>query len=73
LTLHDPYITENNALTTDLVLTSSLSKIEKFDVVILAVGHDQFATIDPLKLLTDKGFGYDIKAYFDSHPRVYRL
>jgi UDP-N-acetyl-D-galactosamine dehydrogenase len=73
LTLYDPYITENNALTKALVLTSSLSKIEKFDVVILAVGHDQFATIDPLKLLTDKGFGYDIKAYFDSHPRVYRL
>ena len=73
LTLYDPYITENNALTTALVLTNSLSKTEKFDVVILAVGHDKFATINPLKLLTDRGFGYDIKAYFDSHPRIYRL
>ena len=73
LTLYDPYITENNPLTTTLTLASSLSKTEKFDVVILAVEHDQFATIDPLKLLTEKGFGYDIKAYFDTHPRIYRL
>ena len=73
LTLYDPFVTENNPLTTSLALTSSLSKAEKFDVIILAVGHDQFATIDPLKLLTDKGFGYDIKAYFDTHPRIYRL
>lgn len=73
LTLYDPYITENNPLTTTLTLASSLSKTEKFDVVILAVGHDQFATIDLLKLLTDEGFGYDIKAYFDAHPRIYRL
>lgn len=67
LTLYDPYITENNPLTTTLTLASSISKTEKFDVVILAVEHDQFATIDPLKLLTEKGFGYDIKAYFDTH------
>ena len=73
LTFYDPYITENNPLTTTLALASNLPKIEKFDVVILAVGHDQFATIDPLKLLTEKGFGYDIKAYFDTHPRIYRL
>lgn len=73
LTLYDPYIIENNPLTTTLTLASSLSKTEKFDVVILAVGHDQFATIDLLKLLTDEGFGYDIKAYFDAHPRIYRL
>ena len=73
LTLYDPYITENNPLTTTLTLASSLSKTEKFDVVILAVGHDQFATIDLLKLLTDEGFGYDIKAYFEAHPRIYRL
>jgi UDP-N-acetyl-D-galactosamine dehydrogenase len=73
LTLFDPYITKNNLLTTSLTLTRSLSKTEKFDVVILAVGHDQFTTIDPLKLLTEKGFGYDIKAYFDTHPRIYRL
>ena len=73
LTLYDPYIIENNPLTTTLTLASSLSETEKFDVVILAVGHDQFATIDLLKLLTDEGFGYDIKAYFDAHPRIYRL
>ena len=73
LTLYDPYIPENNPLKTTLTLASSLSKTEKFDVVILAVEHDQFATIDPLKLLTEKGFGYDIKAYFDAHPRIYRL
>tara|TARA_B100001057_G_scaffold477833_1_gene547533 strand:- start:861 stop:2111 length:1251 start_codon:yes stop_codon:yes gene_type:complete len=73
LALYDPYITENNPLTTTIALTSSIPKTEKFDVVILAVGHDQFATIEPIKLLTDKGFGYDIKAYFDTHPLIYRL
>lgn len=73
LDLYDPYITESNPLTTTIALTSSIPKTEKFDVLILAVGHDQFATIDPIKLLTDKGFGYDIKAYFDAHSRIYRL
>ena len=73
LTLYDPFVTENNPLTTALALTSSLPKAEKFDVVILAVGHLQFEKIDPLKFLTKKGFGYDIKAYFQSHPRIYRL
>ena len=73
LTLYDPYITENNPHTISLALTSNLPKEELFDVVILAVGHDQFATIDPLKFLTEKGFGYDIKAYFQPHPRIYRL
>ena len=73
LTLYDPFITENNPLTTALALASSLPKAEKFDVVILAVGHDKFVEIDPLKLLTERGFGYDIKAFFESHPRIYRL
>lgn len=73
LTLYDPYITENNPLTISLAVTSSLPKAELFDVVILAVGHHQFEKIDPLKFLTEKGFGYDIKAYFQSHPRIYRL
>ena len=73
LTLYDPFITENNPLTTALALASSLPKAEKFDVVILAVGHDKFVEIDPLKFLTERGFGYDIKAFFESHPRIYRL
>lgn len=73
LTLYDPYIIKDNPLEKALTLTRSLSKAEKFDIVILAVGHHQFKKIEPLKLLTDKGFGYDIKAYFQSHPRIYRL
>ena len=73
LTLYDPYINEKNPLIAALDLASSLPKAAKFDVVILAVGHDQFKTIQPLALLTEKGFAYDIKAYFDAHPRIYRL
>ena len=73
LTLYDPFITQKNSLTSSLAITSNLPKAELFDVVILAVGHHQFATIDPLKFLTEKGFGYDIKAYFQPHPRIYRL
>lgn len=73
LTLYDPFITQKNPLTSSLALTSILPKEELFDVVILAVGHYQFKKIRPLKLLTEKGFGYDIKAYFDAHPRIYRL
>ena len=72
LTLYDPFITVHQ-LNANISLTTRLNDLEKYDVLILAVGHDQFVEIDPLKLLTEKGFGYDIKAFFESHPRIYRL
>lgn len=72
LVLYDPLITVDQT-TVEVAITNILPENKKYDVVILAVGHDQFNQIDPLSLLTEKGFGYDIKAYFDVHPRIYRL
>lgn len=72
IVLYDPLITEDQT-TVELAITNILPENKKYDAVILAVGHDQFNQIDPLSLLTEKGFGYDIKAYFDIHPRIYRL
>ena len=72
IVLYDPLITEDQT-TVEVAITNILPENKKYDAVILAVGHDQFNQIDPLSLLTEKGFGYDIKAYFDIHPRIYRL
>ncbi|MDB9823841.1 nucleotide sugar dehydrogenase [Flavobacteriaceae bacterium] len=72
LVLYDPLIAMDQT-TVELAITNMLPENKKYDAVILAVGHDQFNQIDPLSLLTEKGFGYDIKAYFDIHPRIYRL
>ncbi len=72
LTLYDPFI-EKDQLSLNAKQSNRLPTDRNYDVVLLAVGHDQFSKIDPLKLLSEKGFGYDIKAYFDAHPRIYRL
>ncbi|MDA9184189.1 nucleotide sugar dehydrogenase [Flavobacteriaceae bacterium] len=72
LVLYDPLIAMDQT-TVELAITNMLPENKKYDAVILAVGHDQFAQMDLLGLLTEKGFGYDIKAYFDIHPRIYRL
>ena len=72
LVLYDPLIAMDQA-TVEVAITNMLPENKKYDAVILAVSHDQFDQIDPLSLLTEKGFGYDIKAYFDIHPRIYRL
>ena len=69
--IYDPYI-ESAKLNDMEVLTAPPQK-QLFDVVILAVSHQAFKSLDPLEYLTPKGFGYDIKAFFELHPRIYRL
>ena len=69
--IYDPYI-ESAKLNDMEVLTAPPQK-QLFDVVILAVPHQAFKLLDPLEYLTPKGFGYDIKAFFELHPRIYRL
>ena len=69
--IYDPYI-ESAKLEDMEVLTAPPQK-QLFDVVILAVPHQAFKSLDPLEYLTHKGFGYDIKAFFELHPRIYRL
>ena len=69
--IYDPYI-ESAKLEDMKVLTAPPQK-QLFDVVILAVPHQAFKSLDPLEYLTPKGFGYDIKAFFELHPRIYRL
>lgn len=72
LTVHDPNI-EKDQKGLAVEITPEFPAKDKFDVVILAVEHLQFSSIDPLELLTDRGFVYDVKAFFGSHPRIYRL
>ena len=72
LTVHDPYVNKNQT-EVPLSITPTFPDGEQFDVVVLAVEHQQFKMIDPLKILSPKGFGYDIKCYYQPHPRIYRL
>jgi UDP-N-acetyl-D-galactosamine dehydrogenase len=43
-----------------------VTKIEPsaYDVVVLAVGHNEFKNINPRELLTNKGLVYDVKGFF---------
>lgn len=72
VTVCDPNV-EMKETSYDFKMISSLPKKDKFDVLILAVEHNQFIDLNPLSFLSEKGFGYDIKGFFDKHPRIYRL
>ena len=69
--IYDPYI--ESAKIEDMEVLTAPPQKQLFDVVILAVPHQAFKSLDPLEYLTPKGFGYDIKAFFELHPRIYRL
>ena len=46
-------------------ITNTLSKGEKYDVVILAVAHKEFMNIDIKSLLKNNGVVYDVKGVLD--------
>ena len=46
-------------------ITNTLSKGEKYDVVILAVAHKEFMNIDIKSLLNNNGVVYDVKGVLD--------
>ena len=69
--IYDPYIESAKLEEMDVVIAPPQNQL--FDVVILAVPHQAFKSLDPLEFLTPKGFGYDIKAFFEVHPRIYCL
>ena len=69
--IYDPYIESAKLEEMDVVTAPPQNQL--FDVVILAVPHQAFKSLDPLEFLTPKGFGYDIKAFFEVHPRIYCL
>ena len=69
--IYDPYIVSAKLEEMDVVTAPPQNQL--FDVVILAVPHQAFKSLDPLEFLTPKGFGYDIKAFFEVHPRIYCL
>ena len=59
--IYDPYIESAKLEEMDVVTAPPQNQL--FDVVILAVPHQAFKSLDPLEFLTPKGFGYDIKAF----------
>ena len=69
--IYDPYIESAKLEEMDVVTAPPQNQL--FDVVILAVPHQAFKSLDPLEFLIPKGFGYDIKAFFEVHPRIYCL
>ena len=69
--IYDPYIV--SAKLEEMNVVTAPPQNQLFDVVILAVPHQAFKSLDPLEFLTPKGFGYDIKAFFEVHPRIYCL
>lgn len=56
-----------------ITILSEIKQQKRFDIVILSVAHDVFSKINPIKLLNKKGFVYDIKSFYNKHPRIYRL
>ena len=64
--VYDPYINDSvlskNFIKSRLI---NLSSDTKYDVVILAVGHNEFKKFDPKKVLKNDGFVYDIKGFYN--------
>ena len=64
--VYDPYINDSvlskNFIKSRLI---NLSSNTKYDVVILAVGHNEFKKFDPKKVLKNDGFVYDIKGFYN--------
>ncbi len=46
---------------------------QKYDTIILAVGHEAFRSLDLLKLKKEKSIVYDVKAFLDRSQVDYRL
>ena len=64
--VYDPYLNDSvlskNFIKSRLI---NLSSDTKYDVVILAVGHNEFKKFDPKKVLKNDGFVYDIKGFYN--------
>lgn len=69
--IFDPYVSSSN-MKESIGIENSISK-DNYDVVLLAVAHDSFKEINPFKLLNQKGFVYDIKAFYSGDENYYCL
>ena len=72
LSIFDPLVDKED-IDVPIKTLESIPINEKFDLIILAVGHKKFEEISLSSLLTEKGFCYDIKNFFPSHPRIIRF
>ena len=70
--IYDP-IAEAHNKTQNTTISTEINKKMKFDIIILSVAHDIFSKINPITLITKKGFVYDIKSFYKRHPKIYRL
>ena len=48
----------------DFMTLEKLDKSFKYDIIILAVGHNEFRKIDPKKFLIENGLVFDIKGFY---------
>ena len=68
--VYDPYSSDSS------FETYAIEHEKKFNIVILAVGHDTFVSLGASKLrkfCVKNGKFYDLKGYFDIHQSDYRL
>ena len=72
LSVFDPFVDVKD-INVSMKILESLPTNEKFDLIILAVGHKKFEAISPFSLLTEEGFCYDIKNFFPPNPRIIRF
>jgi UDP-N-acetyl-D-galactosamine dehydrogenase len=68
ITVYDPWANTEHVLKEYQVpIVNSLPKDEKYDVVILAVAHNEFLNIDIRALLQENGLVYDVKGILPRH------
>ena len=66
ITVFDPWVdTEKVKKEYGIIVCESLPENKKYDAIILAVSHKQFANIDWRKLLVTHGVVYDAKGFLD--------
>lgn len=66
ITVFDPWAdTEKVKKEYGIIVCESLPENKKYDAIILAVSHKQFANIDWRKLLITHGVVYDVKGFLD--------
>jgi len=62
ITIYDPWANADHVMHEyNVPVVNTLSAAEKFDVVILAVAHKEFLSLDIKSLLSENGLVYDVK------------
>ena len=66
ITIHDPWANEEELLHDYGLISLKALPNKKFDVVVLAVSHNKFRSIDFQSLKNDNAILYDVKNFIDN-------